>query len=184
MTDHDGDLGPEDDEWYARFLSYLNSPLPRSFRKTYEAHGLGGSGDQYKVSEAWRRRIVEYQWKERAAAYDKAQQLARKDDHRATADDVWDTLYGGALKAAKTLVNYATDRRSFGKNPTHDKLRIQAATEVLDRLGFGKRQARPMYAESAEEADRPIVVQLVGLDPEALESLSAYDDEDGADYGE
>lgn len=177
-TDHDGPLGPEDDEWFARFLHYLNQPHPRSFRTTYEAFGRGNDADPYKVSASWRSRIGEYQWAERAAARDKAEQLARRQRHLTTSDDVWDELYGGAFKAAKTLVGYATDRRSFGKNPQQDKIRLQAATEVLDRLGFGKRPARPIYAESAEGADRPLVVQLVNMDPAALNQLAAWDDDD------
>ncbi len=182
LEDHNGPLGPEDNEWYARFLHYLNQPGKRSFRTTYEAWGLGGDGDQYKVSESWRLRIVEYRWKERAAAYDVARQLARKEGHKATADDVYDDLYAGAQKAVKTIVGYATDRRSFGKNPQHDKIRLQAAMDVLDRLGFGKRAPRPIYAEQAEDADKLIRIELVGLDEAALERLARYDDEDGADY--
>lgn len=182
LTDHDGPLGPEDDDWYAKFLHYLNQDHPRSFRTTYEAFGLGGDGDQYKVSEAWRKRIREYRWSERAASWDLAKQLARKADHRSTADDVYDDLYAGARKAVKTLVMYATDRRAFGKDPRQDKIRLQAAMDVLDRLGFGKRPARPIYSEHAEDADKPLTIQLVGLDDEALEALAGYDDEDGADY--
>jgi hypothetical protein len=181
LTDNEGPLGPEDDEWYARFLSYLNLPHPRSYRKAYEAYGLGKDADPYNISSVWRARIQEYRWAERVAAWDKAQQLARRGQHKTTADDVWDTLYAGANRAARVLVGYATDRKHLGKNPQQDRIRVQAAAEVLDRLGFSKRAARPIYSEAAEDADKPLLIELVNTSKEQLNAIAGWDNDDDDD---
>lgn len=182
LVDHAGPLGPEDQEWFARFLHYMNQPHPRSFRTTYEAFGLGSDKDPYKVSSAWRERINEYRWSERAGAYDVDQQKARKTEHRATMDDVVDTLFDGAVRAAETLVGYATDRRRLGKDPRQDRIRLQAAESVLDRLGIVRRSPRPLYPEHDDDTDTVLEVRLVGMDQGQLEALAAWDDEDPTDY--
>lgn len=182
LVDHDGPLGPEDEQWYARFLNYLNQPPVRSFRTTYEAFGYGSEKDPYKVSETWRKRINEYRWAERAAAWDVYQQEQRRTDHRASMDAVVDTLFEGAVQAAETLVGYATDRRRLGKDPRKDRIRLQAAESILDRLGIVRRSPRPFYRQQDDDTGQVMEVRLVGLDDLDLEALADWDDEDQAEY--
>lgn len=189
-------LPDETDEWYDRFLAYLQQPPKRSFRRTYEQYGLGGSGDQYKVSIVWRRKIAEFKWAERAASYDVHVRMLRLADHKNKADEVYDKLYSGAIKAVNTLVFHATvhsqaaleDHVANGgvyPNPQRSRVQIDAATRILDRLGFTKRAARPIYSESATSTDEPVKIELVGLTKEMLGALSGeeeHDDEDEAVY--
>ncbi len=168
----------ETKQWYARFLTYLNIPLPRSLFKAYQACGRGNAKSASTPSIQWRDEAKARDWKGRAAAYDAFVQEERRAHFKATADEVWDELHGKAVKAAKVLVNYATDRKALGKDPRQDRIRLAAAESVLDRLGFAKRPARPMFAEHVEDVDKPLLIELTGLTPEALEALAAYDDED------
>lgn len=173
----------EPDLWYSRFLIYLNLGSARSFRKAYEAGGNGGKNDQYTISATWRKYIHEWDWEQRAIDHDIIAQTARMTAHVRTADDVWDRLYAKAGEAANTLVMFAIDGVPKSMDHQRARIQLQASTEVLDRLGFSKRAARPIYTDKADDTDKAIEVRLVGpdgedIDIEAARKLAGYDNKD------
>ena len=173
--------------WYARFLSYVNMPGKRTFRGCYELNGYGGPNDHGTISQNWRDAIKEFEWKSRAAKFDIHRETARLSRHRLQADTAYDALYDAISEAIKTLVAYSKPASTKGGRkivcPPEARVRLNAALEILDRLGISKRAARPMYAHS-DETDEPkhIVVSLEKLSDDDKKLLAGYGDDEPTDY--
>jgi hypothetical protein len=123
--------------WYRRFRAWLQQPrrsLLAVYREDWERRQArkGAKGREFKATSApssWRRAYVEWQWEERAQAYD-AHLDAIAPDYVARA------LYELRLEAPRV----ARELAQAGVAGQLDHNQIRAAMAVLDRAGLSPAQ--------------------------------------------
>lgn len=193
-SEHPWDIQPnEDRDWHYRFRLFVLQGPTRSLTKAYvawlEDQGEPVPDDLLGPPALWRSRSREYDWEERAFAWDQHQILLRERDllawktkERERRQSVLDTLFGRMVKLTETEVMDATDlkRAAEAAKLYLDQSREETGDTIQQREPKppGKPAAKPDTSGQPE-------TQSPAVDLEALldEYLDEHDLREVAKYG-
>lgn len=169
LADDEAGEAPEDEPWeqqadepelwYQRFVGFREMGVGRSVRRAYQlsCKGAGGQGEPRQPPNSWRKAARQFDWVERAAAWDRKQ----------TAETVerFERLAGQATERAERAMEVLT---SLLEAESETQRRLAAESILQWTANLARRPARPREVESVTGPIRWIAVapQVVEEDVE------------------
>lgn len=158
----------EDEEDYILFTYYLEMPFHRrSIRGALRRAGM--SDKNARVNEV----AKQWMWEWRAYQYQLDLRRKRLAKIRRIQIEAQDTLIDGLVEAAETLIAGLETNDDGAKAA---RVRIMAATTILNMGGIDKAELVPLDVEEAATAEVEEVVVIEG-DDEMLEAMAEWEEE-------